>query len=449
MAQGRSVWAHLRAVREHGDGEHEPCTVAMVENITERKRAERDLIRQAELNEHQALHDPLTGLPNRILFGERIDQAIRHARRNGTLLAVALMDLDRFKEVNDSLGHPAGDQLLIEVSRRMRDAVRASDTVARLGGDEFGLLLPELQCEEDVEPVIERIRALLERPVEVQGLPLAIEASIGVAIFPQHGESAQVLIQRADVAMYDSKRDNTPFTSYDEDSHEYDVNRLTLVAELRRAIAERELVLHYQPKAALANGDVASVEALIRWEHPERGLLYPDAFIPLAQETSLIGPLTLYVIDEALRQGREWREQGLKLAVSVNLSTRSLLDIEFPSELKALLAQWRADSGLARARGHRVVDARQPDARQGDPHRALAARHPAVDRRLRDRLLVAVLSAPASRRRDQDRPVVRDEHERAGRRRGDRPLDGRPRPQPRAGRRGRRSRVARAVEPVA
>ena len=342
VAQGRSVWAHLRAVREHADGEHGPCTVAMVENITERKRAERDLIRQAELNEHQALHDPLTALPNRILFGERIDQAIRHARRNGTLLAVALMDLDRFKEVNDSLGHPAGDQLLIEVSRRMRHAVRASDTVARLGGDEFGLLLPELQCEEDVEPVIKRIRALLERPVEVQGLPLAIEASIGVAIFPHHGESAQVLIQRADVAMYDSKRDNTPFTSYDEDSHEYDVNRLTLVAELRRAIAERELVLHYQPKAALANGDVASVEALIRWQHPERGLLYPDAFIPLAQETSLIGPLTLYVIDEALRQGREWREEGLKLAVSVNLSTRSLLDIEFPSELKALLAQWRA-----------------------------------------------------------------------------------------------------------
>jgi diguanylate cyclase (GGDEF)-like protein len=150
----------------------------MVENITERKRAERDLIRQSELNEHQALHDPLTALPNRILFGERIDQAIRHAKRNGTLLAVALMDLDRFKEVNDSLGHPAGDQLLIEVSRRMRHAVRASDTVARLGGDEFGLLLPELHGEEDVEPVIKRIRALLERPVEVQGLPLAIEASM-------------------------------------------------------------------------------------------------------------------------------------------------------------------------------------------------------------------------------------------------------------------------------
>jgi diguanylate cyclase (GGDEF)-like protein/PAS domain S-box-containing protein len=342
-APGRSMWAHLRAVLERGEGDQASCTVAMVENITERKRAERELIRQAELNEHQALHDPLTGLPNRILFGERIDQAIRHAQRNGTLLAVALMDLDRFKEVNDSLGHPAGDQLLTEVSRRMREAIRASDTVARLGGDEFGLLLPELHHHEDVAPVVRRIRSALERPIEVQGLPVAIEASIGVAIFPHHGENAQILIQRADVAMYDAKRDNSAFTAYDEDSHEYDVNRLTLVAELRRAISERELLLHYQPKAALANGNVTAVEALIRWAHPQRGLVYPDAFIPLAQETSLIGPLTLYVIEEALRQGREWREQGLKLAVSVNLSTRNLLDTEFPTQLKALLARWEAD----------------------------------------------------------------------------------------------------------
>ena len=250
------------------------------------------------------------------------------------------MDLDRFKEVNDSLGHPAGDQLLCRVGERMRDAVRGSDTVARLGGDEFGLLLPDLGTRADALPVIERIRAALERPIDVQSLPLAVEASIGIAVFPDHGADAQVLIQRADVAMYDSKRDGASFQFYDEGSHEYDLNRLTLVAELRRAIAGHELLLHYQPKAALESGEVRSVEALLRWNHPERGMVFPDSFIPIAQETGLIGPLTLYVIEAALRQGREWRDAGLDLSISVNLSTRNLLDRELPTQVAALLSRW-------------------------------------------------------------------------------------------------------------
>jgi diguanylate cyclase (GGDEF)-like protein/PAS domain S-box-containing protein len=336
---GGSLWAHLRAVAEpHEDGP--PRVVAMIENITERKRAEQELIRQSQLNEHQALHDPLTGLPNRLLFGERIGQAIRHAERNHTKLAVVLMDLDRFKEVNDSLGHSAGDHLLTKVGERMRDAVRASDTVARLGGDEFGLLLPELSDGEGAVPVITRIRAALERPVYVHSLPLAVEASIGIAIYPDHGTDAQSLIQKADVAMYDSKRDNASHTFYDEGSHEYDVTRLTLVAELRRAIAGRELLLHYQPKAALESGEVRSVEALLRWRHPERGMVFPDSFIPIAQETGLIGPLTLYVIEEALRQGRQWRDQGIDLSIAVNLSTRNLLDRDFPTQVATLLKRW-------------------------------------------------------------------------------------------------------------
>jgi diguanylate cyclase (GGDEF)-like protein/PAS domain S-box-containing protein len=336
---GGSLWAHLRAVAEpHEDGP--PRVVAMIENITERKRAEQELIRQSQLNEHQALHDPLTGLPNRLLFGERIGQAIRHAERNHTKLAVVLMDLDRFKEVNDSLGHSAGDHLLTKVGERMRDAVRASDTVARLGGDEFGLLLPELSDGEGAVPVITRIRAALERPVYVHSLPLAVEASIGIAIYPDHGTDAQSLIQKADVAMYDSKRDNASHTFYDEGSHEYDVTRLTLVAELRRAIAGRELLLHYQPKAALESGEVRSVEALLRWRHPERGMVFPDSFIPIAQETGLIGPLTLYVIEEALRQGRQWRDEGIDLSISVNLSTRNLLDRDFPNQVATLLKRW-------------------------------------------------------------------------------------------------------------
>jgi diguanylate cyclase (GGDEF)-like protein/PAS domain S-box-containing protein len=337
---GGSLWAHVRAVAERREPGAPVRVVAMIEDISDRKRAEQELIRQSQINQHQALHDPLTGLPNRLLFGERIGQAILHAQRNNTKLAVVLMDLDRFKEVNDSLGHSAGDHLLTKVGERMRDAVRASDTVARLGGDEFGLLLPELSDGEGALPVITRIRAALERPVFVHSLPLAVEASIGIAIYPDHGTDAQSLIQKADVAMYDSKRDNASHTFYDEGSHEYDVTRLTLVAELRRAIAGRELILHYQPKAALDDGQVRSVEALLRWAHPERGMVFPDSFIPIAQETGLIGPLTLYVIEEALRQGRQWRDSGLDLSISVNLSTRNLLDRDFPNQVAALLKRW-------------------------------------------------------------------------------------------------------------
>jgi diguanylate cyclase (GGDEF)-like protein/PAS domain S-box-containing protein len=337
---GAEMWVLLRAVVEQGSVGQPYGAVAMIENISDRKRAERELIRQAEINEHQALHDPLTGLPNRTLFSDRIDQAILRAQRNKTRFAVALIDLDRFKEVNDSLGHSAGDQLLINVGERMASALRASDTVARLGGDEFGLLLPEIAAAHDVLPMLERLQAELERPIQVQSLPIGIEASIGIAIYPDHGEDAQTLIQRADVAMYDAKRDGSIYNFYDEGSHDYDLTSLTLVAELRRAITERELVLYYQPKAALASGSVTSVEALVRWMHPQRGVVFPDSFIPIAQETSLIGPLTLYVIGEALKQARVWSEQGIELSIAVNLSTRNLLDRGFPAQVAELLRRW-------------------------------------------------------------------------------------------------------------
>ena len=338
---GEETWMLLRAVLEHGGGSADPDhVVAMIDNISDRKHTERELIRQAEINEHQALHDPLTGLPNRTLFSERIGHAILQAQRSHTRIAVALIDLDRFKEVNDSLGHSAGDQLLINVGQRMVEALRASDTVARLGGDEFGLLLPDLLGVHDVLPVLERLQAGLERPINVQSLPIGIEASIGIAIYPDHGEDAQTLMQRADVAMYDAKRDAGNYVFYDDNAHDYDLTSVTLVAELRRAIAERELVLHYQPKAALASGEVTSVEALLRWAHPERGVIFPDAFIPIAQETSLIGPLTLYVIEEAIRQARAWRDEGLEIAIAVNLSTRNLLDNHFPRQVAELLQRW-------------------------------------------------------------------------------------------------------------
>ncbi|HEY2260484.1 MAG TPA: EAL domain-containing protein, partial [Solirubrobacteraceae bacterium] len=337
---GNLVWTLLRGVRESDQDQAQPSVVMMAENVSERKRAERELVRQAELNEYQALHDPLTGLPNRTLFKDRTEHAIRQAERNVNRLAVVLMDLDRFKEVNDTLGHAAGDQLLAKVGSRLRHAVRASDTIARLGGDEFALLATDLADPEDVVAVIERIRTALDRPIHIQSLPLVVEGSIGVAMFPDHGDGAELLIQRADVAMYEAKRDNTSHSYYDAASHETDLSRLTLVSELRRGIDRRELVLHYQPKLGIEDGVVRSVEALVRWAHPVRGLLRPDEFVPVAQETSLIGPLTLQVLDEALRQACSWRRQGVELAVSVNLSMRNLLDCEFPRQLAGLLARW-------------------------------------------------------------------------------------------------------------
>jgi diguanylate cyclase (GGDEF)-like protein len=318
----------------------------MIEDITERKEAEAELRRQSELNEHQALHDALTGLPNRTLLRDRIQQAILTASREGGRAAILMMDLDRFKEVNDSLGHHAGDELLKELGDRLQKILRASDTVARLGGDEFGLLLPKHDGPADVIPALEKICEALEQPIVLQELPLAIEASIGVALYPDDGDDVDTLLQHADVAMYAAKEGNVPYAFYDPSASHYDPARLTIVSELRRAIDRHELVLHYQPKAMLESGEVSSVEALLRWNHPSRGLIMPDDFIPLAQQTGLIKPLTLYVVAEALKQCRLWQEEGLRLSIAVNLSMRNLLDLEFPAQVASLLEEWGVDHDL-------------------------------------------------------------------------------------------------------
>jgi diguanylate cyclase (GGDEF)-like protein/PAS domain S-box-containing protein len=334
---GATLWisASLSIVRE-SDG-RPSFGIVMVQDDTERKAAEAALLRQSELNEHQALHDSLTGLPNRTLFRDRIEQAIALARRDGGQLAVAMIDLDRFKDVNDSLGHHAGDTLLVEVARRLRGILRSSDTVARLGGDEFGVLISKPRTTSDVAVVIGKLRAALEQSVMVEGLALPAEGSIGIAMFPAHGRDVETLLRYADAAMYSAKETKAGYMFYDGSRSESDPARLTLVSELRRAIEQRELVLYYQPKAALANGEVQSVEALLRWNHPVRGMVGPDEFIPLAQQTGLMKPLTLYVLDEALGQCRAWQDDGLTLGVAVNLSVRNLLDTDFPQQVKRLL----------------------------------------------------------------------------------------------------------------
>jgi diguanylate cyclase (GGDEF)-like protein len=314
---------------------------------TLRRQAE-ELRHHAATKEHQALHDHLTGLPNRVLFADRISQAIRTAERSGDEVAVFVMDLDRFKEVNDTLGHHSGDLLLQELAYRLQRALRTSDTVARLGGDEFGVLLPDLVDRQAIEEVVDRIRAAVERPFHVQDLPLAIETSIGISVFPEHGQDVDALLQKADVAMYVAKESNSTHEFYDPREHEYDPKRLTLVGELRRAIEAAELTVFYQPKADLRTGEVTGTEALVRWEHPERGLLFPDEFIPLAQHTGLIRPLTLYVMDTAMAQARAWQNQGWKLTVAVNLAARNLLDAGLPEDVQELLDKWQLEPGTVK-----------------------------------------------------------------------------------------------------
>jgi diguanylate cyclase (GGDEF)-like protein/PAS domain S-box-containing protein len=343
---GGIVWVDVSLsivpATEGGDG----FIIATFQDLTRRKAAESALRRQAELNQHQALHDALTGLPNRTLFNDRIGQALHRARRSDASVAVLMLDLDRFKEVNDSLGHAAGDALLIEIGRRLDGMLRASDTVARLGGDEFGVLLPDQTCTEDVAIAAERVRAAIQEPVIVQGLPLSVDASIGIALYPRDGRELETLLQHADSAMYHAKHAHTGIAFYESSRSGGDPVRLTLVSELRRALDEQELTLHYQPKARLADGTVETVEALLRWNHPVRGLVAPDEFIPIVQQTGLIEPLARYVVDHALRQCRAWLDAGLRLAVSVNLAARNLTDGEFPALVERLLAEHGVDGTL-------------------------------------------------------------------------------------------------------
>jgi diguanylate cyclase (GGDEF)-like protein/PAS domain S-box-containing protein len=334
----RWVYSSISFIRDADD--RATLAVLMVQDVTKRKAAEEALLAQAELNQHQARHDALTGLANRTLFRERIERAIAAARPGDELVAVLLMDLDRFKEVNDSLGHHAGDELLQELAMRLPSVVRGSDTVARLGGDEFGILLPGVNDASDVLAVVEKLVQALEEPAAVHGLPLVVEGSIGIALYPDDGGDVDTLLRAADVAMYTAKEEKAGFGFFDGSTHQLDLARLTLVGELRRALEKRELVLHYQPQALLADGRVQCVEALLRWNHPERGMIGPDEFIPLAQQTSLIKALTLYVIGEALEQCRSWQQEGLRMPVAVNISTRNLLDVDFPAHVTGLLDAW-------------------------------------------------------------------------------------------------------------
>lgn len=271
---------------------------------------------------HLATHDALTGLPNRVLLDDRLTQAVAHADRDGRSFALMVCDLDRFKLVNDSLGHAAGDQLLQEVARRLTGLVRSVDTVARLGGDEFVLLITSIQDSEDARRVAAQAIEVLQTPVRIAGIDVHTSPSIGIAFYPADGRTIEALTAHADAAMYCAKqRGRGNVQCYEGGMNAGSEDRVQLESDLHNAIALKQFELYYQPKVNTATGTVRSAEALIRWIHPERGLIPPDGFIPLAEECGLIGAIGDWVVREACRQARAWQDSGMApLRVSVNLS---------------------------------------------------------------------------------------------------------------------------------
>ncbi|MBW3671096.1 MAG: GGDEF domain-containing protein, partial [Acidobacteria bacterium] len=286
----------------------------------------------------QATHDELTSLPNRTLFLDRLDRAIVTARRNGSLVGMIMMDLDRFKEINDTLGHHFGDEVLTEVGRRLSETLRESDTVARLGGDEFAVTFFAENLARS-EEIARRIHRALEKPLELGGVSIEIEASMGIALYPLHAGDGATLMKRADVAMYDSKKTHHAFSIYEPGRDEHSLKRLSILSELRNAVASGELELHFQPKIDMATRRVVQAEALVRWRHPVHGLLSPAEFIPLAEQSGNITMITHWVLRNSIRFCGEWNAEELDLAVAVNLSAIDLFDTALPKTVRDLLAQ--------------------------------------------------------------------------------------------------------------
>jgi diguanylate cyclase (GGDEF)-like protein len=284
-----------------------------------------------------AYEDRLTGLPNRALFNDRLAGAVTLARRSGTPLAVMLLDLDRFKHINDTLGHTVGDDVLKEVGMRLRSALRQSDTIARLGGDEFAVLLPTGN-EERIADVVRKILHCIAQPIQCDGQSLDVGASIGIARYPEHGDSPDTLISRADVAMYLAKAANSEFAFYDASHDGTQQEQLSLLGELRRAVERDELRVYFQPKIDLRTGRTRGVEALVRWMHPLRGIVPPIEFMPFAERTGFVRTVTRWVLETSLTRCGRWLAQGISLEVSVNISVRDLQNTDLPDIVAGLLA---------------------------------------------------------------------------------------------------------------
>ena len=330
------------AVAAMKDGAHDYImkgNLARLAPAVERELREADVRRERRrANErvaYLAYHDPLTDLPNRALLQDRLHQATLACRRDGKPLALLTLDLDGFKEVNDVLGHHAGDRVLQQVAARLRATLRQSDTVARFGGDEFALLLPLVDAD-GAEHTARKVLQALEEPVVVDGRPLAVHGSIGIACFPSHAANGEELMQKADVAMYLAKSEQSGYSIYSPERDRHTEHRLSLMTALRRGVDGQQFVLDYQPIVDLTTGRVAALEALLRWNHPQQGRLLPQDFIRLAEHTGLITPLTSFAVDRALT---DWvgTLESPAFRLAVNLSPRSLNDPTFPSRVRRML----------------------------------------------------------------------------------------------------------------
>jgi diguanylate cyclase (GGDEF)-like protein/PAS domain S-box-containing protein len=334
---GKEVWAHLgmSLVR---DGQASPLhLIFQIQDINDRKRAEERLL-------HDAFHDALTGLPNRALFMDHVKMAIQRSRRSGDRLFAALfLDLDRFKVVNDSLGHMVGDQLLVGIAHRLEACLRPGDTVARLGGDEFTILLEDLSEPEDAIEVAQRVQDAVSQPFNIDGHEVFTTASIGIALSTTGYERAEDLLRDADTAMYRAKTQGKKrHVVFDKAMHDRAMQLLQIETDLRRAIGRKEFFVHYQPIISLETGKVCSFEALVRWRHPERGLVMPSEFVPVAEETGLIIPLGQWVLGEACRQIREWQKLYLiddDVTISVNLSSRQFSQADLIEQVSSALRE--------------------------------------------------------------------------------------------------------------
>ena len=367
MIEGfNAMSAQLKALQDEAAREHQQV-LAVNERLEERvhERTEALALANREL-EYLAMHDPLTGLPNRILLQDRLLQAIRLGHRENAPFALMVLDLDGFKEVNDSLGHQAGDHLLRETAARLVARLRQSDTAVRLGGDEFAVLLPGVTNAEDTEVVARKILRALEEPVLLGDRRVCVTASCGAALFPTHGDEVGVLLRHADRAMYEAKRGRRGFLLFAPAMDEEGDDRLRLQVDLDHAIRHGDLVLHYQPKIDLATGKISGAEALVRWQHPVLGMLPPARFVPLAERTHLIKPLTFHVLRLAATQARAWAEQGWPLPIAVNVSAVDLDDGEFVDSVERILK----DAGVAASQIELEVT---ETALMRDPERARAA----------------------------------------------------------------------------
>lgn len=317
--------------------------IPTVERELDQAKLRRDHRQSEEMVKHLAYHDALTALPNRTLLEDRLQASILAAQFGNYPMALLLMDLNRFKEINDTLGHHRGDFLLQQVGLLLSNVLFEPNLVARLGGDEFAVLLPKLTEKEDVHAVVHKILHALEKPIMIEGLPIEVELGIGVAIYPDHGANSETLLQRADVAMYTAKETGNGYAIYEDKLNQYSPRRLVLLGELRQAIEKNELLLHFQPKVDLESGCVVGVEALARWQHAEHGFIPPNEFVLPAEKSGLIKPLTQWVLHAALRQCRTWQEQGIRINVAVNLSRRNLQDAQLPDLIAEMLSTYRLE----------------------------------------------------------------------------------------------------------